>query len=113
MNDPLALKMDKPLGSWPASRTSRLLLVMEVETKRHRFIYATGMRGSPTKGLMQRGIRAGCQGEHQHGVEGCNPRDRGVAAQGSPVLTRFLELAMLVGTTSPMVKTHWEMEEKP
>lgn len=41
-----------------------------------------------------------------HGVEGW-------AAQGSPVLTRFLELVMLVGTTSPMAKTYWETEERP
>lgn len=54
MNDPPALTIEEPLGSCPASRTSRLLLVMEVEAKRHWFISAMGMRHNHTKVLMQR-----------------------------------------------------------
>lgn len=107
MNDPLALKIEKPLGSRPASRTSRLLLVMAVETKRHWFICATGMR---LKLLVQRSSRTGCQVEHQHSVGCVIHRVEGWAAQGSPELMSFLELVILLGTTCPVVKTHWEIK---
>ena len=58
--------------------------------------------------LLQRSNRIRRRGEHQHGVE-CSVAVHGVegwVGEGSAVLTRFLQLAMLMGTTSPMVKTH-------
>lgn len=82
MNDPLALKIETPLGSWPAPRASKLLLVMEVETKRRRFIYATWMRQGQTNVLVQRSNRILCRGEEQHRVEHSNPWGRGVGSSG-------------------------------
>lgn len=112
VNDPLALKIEKPLGSWPAPRATKLLLVMKWRPKG---ISSSMLLGRDTVKQMclcrevtelDVGVRSSMVwSTAMHGIEGW-------AAQGSPVLMRFLKLVMLVGTTSPMVKTYWETGHK-
>jgi len=73
------------------------------------------MKHGQTNVLLQRSNRIQRRGEHQHSVE-CGVAIRGVegwVGEGSAVLTRFPELAWLMETTSPTVKTYWETEDRP
>lgn len=87
----------------------------EETTKRHRFIYVTRMRYGQPNVLLQRSNRIWHGGKHQHRAEHSIAihRAEGWVGKESAVLTRFSELAWLTGTASPMVKTYWEIEDRP
>lgn len=65
--------------------------------------------------FLQRSNTIQCWGEHQHGVESgvaIHRAERRVS-EGSALLTRFPERAMLMGTTYTMVKTFQETDDRP